>query len=289
MRYQYTDEDLNKLHNILYEMLAEIDRVCKEKDIQYFVIGGTAIGVHFWNGIIPWDDDIDVGMTRENYDRFIKEAPAVLKPEFLLTWYGNDPHSPFYFAKLRKENTIFLEENCKNIKMHHGIFLDIFPFDKVPNNLRIQKIQRKICNRLNECFAGKEVWPWAYFGRCEIEKPDKKGFWGCLFTRIMVSILPKNVIYNMLCKVQSAFNNSDADYYNIVITSVDHIPAKDIMHPQILRFGPLMVVTPSNLESYLYSHYGKDLQRIPPKEKQINHAPLILDFDSSDIKAHTIS
>ena len=281
MKYQYTDEDLKKLHAVLFDILGEIVRVCDTLGIDYFIQGGSAMGIYFENDIMAWDDDIDVGMTRHNYNRFLKEAPAVLKPGYFLAWYGTDPNTPFYFAKLRKEGTVFLEETCQNLKMHHGIYVDVFPFDKVPDNKRLQKIQRKACNRLLECFSAKSVWTWAHWGKCEIEKPHKKGFWGCLFTRIVSAILPKRLIYRMMCGLQSLFNNTAATHYNIVMTSVDHIPVKDIENPQTLRFGPLMVTTPSNLESYLHNHYGKNIQRIPPKEKQINHAPLRLEFDST--------
>lgn len=278
MKPQYTDEELKKLHEVLFEILGEIIRVCEALDIEYFIQGGTAIGAHFWNDILPWDDDIDIGMTRNNYNRFLKEAPALLAPEYFLAWYGTDTHSPFYFAKLRKNNTTFLEESCKNVDMHHGIYVDVFPYDKVPNNKFLQHLHRKLCNRINECFAGKDVWPWAYCGKCDIEKPNRKGFWGCLFTRVVVSLVPKAFLYRLLCWVQGWFNNSDADYYNLVMTSVDHIPVADIKHPQKMKLGPLMVTAPSNLESYLHHHYGKNIQRTLPKEQQINHAPLVLEF-----------
>ncbi len=278
MKSQYTQEELEKLHKTLYDILKETIRVCDILKIEYFVIGGTAIGVHFWNGIIPWDDDIDIGMTRENYERFLREAPKVLSADYFLAWYKSDPNTPFYFAKVRKNNTVFIEETCKNINMNHGIFVDIFPFDKVPDNRRLQKFHRKICNRLSECFAGKEVWTWAYFGKCEIEKPHKKGFLSCLCTRIVVTLLPKRIIYRLLCRVQSLFNNASVENYNIVMTSVDHIPCKDIETPQLLPFGSLTVRVPNNLVPYLQNHYGKNLCKIPPKDQQINHAPLKLQF-----------
>jgi lipopolysaccharide cholinephosphotransferase len=67
----YSESELEKLHKVLYEILGEIVRVCDILNIPYFIQGGTAIGAFFENAILPWDDDIDVGMTRENYERFL--------------------------------------------------------------------------------------------------------------------------------------------------------------------------------------------------------------------------
>lgn len=277
MDRQYTKEELSKLHEVLYEVLAEVIRVCDKLGIEYFVQGGSGIGVHFYQSIIPWDDDIDVGMTRDNYNRFLKEAPAVLKPEYFLAWFGSDPHTPFYFAKVRKNNTTFLEEACQGLDMHQGIYVDIFPFDKLPQNPRAEFIQRRLCCRLSECLSSKEVWTWKYWGKCKIEKPNVKGFWECLATRLVVTFLSKSLIYRLLCQLQTMYNNSDAKYYNIILTSVDQIPVEDVHNTQWGRLGPLDVKVPNHLEDYLKHHY-KGLSRDVPKEKQVNHAPVKLSF-----------
>lgn len=275
---EYTEQELNELHGVLFEILGEIIRVCNVLKIEYFAIGGSAIGVYFWQDIIPWDDDMDIGMTRENYNRFLREAPAVLRPEFFLAWYGSDPETPFYFAKLRKRGTLFVEEACRKLNMNQGIYVDIFPFDRVPRNARVERLQRKVINRLNECFAGKSVWTWRYFGKCEIEKPNPKGFWGCLFTWLVVKTLPKSVIYKLLCRCMMLFDNSPADFYNHMVTSFDHVPVADLENAREMKFGPLMARVPDHLLEYLHHHYGPDVKKIPAKELQVNHAPLELSF-----------
>ena len=66
---KYRDEDLARLHTVLYQILAEIDRVCKKHNIPYFIQGGSAIGAFYNKGIVPWDDDVDVGRTRRTLRR----------------------------------------------------------------------------------------------------------------------------------------------------------------------------------------------------------------------------
>ena len=275
---EYSEQELKELHGVLFEILEEIIRVCEVLKIEYTAIGGTAIGAYYWQDIIPWDDDMDIGMTRKNYDRFLREAPAVLKTEFFLAWYGTDPESPFFFAKLRKRGTLFVEEQCRKLDMNHGIYVDIFPLDNMPKSKLAEVLQRKAVNRLNECFAGKSVWTWRYFGKCEIEKPHAKGFFNCLFTRMVVTLVPKGTIYRMLYRLLTLYDNKEADTVNIITTSVDQIPAIDLRNSRKMKLGPTEVTVPDHLPEYLHHHYGPGLKKIPPKEMQVNHAPLTLSF-----------
>lgn len=105
----YYGEELKKVQECELEILAEVIKVCNENSIEYFVIGGTALGAVRHSGFIPWDDDIDIGMTRDDYERFLKIAPSKLKSDLFLQYYVTEPNSPTYFAKVRKNNTQFVE------------------------------------------------------------------------------------------------------------------------------------------------------------------------------------
>lgn len=192
MNKKYTAEELDLLHAELYDILGETIRVCQKHDIPYFVIGGTAIGALYDQGILPWDDDIDIGMTRENYNKFLKVAPGELGPSYFLSWIETDPHTPYYFAKVKKNNTLFVEEMFKNVPMHPGIFVDIFPFDKIPDNKLLRRIQSEALGFLKCCLMGKEIWMWKHFGKCEIENPTNRGAFSCLLNRIVDSLFSKS-------------------------------------------------------------------------------------------------
>ncbi len=174
---QYTPEELTQLHQVLYEILEEIVRICDKHNIPYFVIGGTAIGALSEKAILPWDDDIDIGMKREDYNKFLQIASQELREPYFLSWIHTDPHSPYYFAKVKKNNTLFVEEMFKDVPMHQGIFVDIFPFDRIPNNKLLRKIQYEAVNFLKCCLMGKEVWLWKHFGKCQISNPHQS--WSC--------------------------------------------------------------------------------------------------------------
>ncbi len=283
----YTPEELDQLHDVLYEILAEIVRVCEECDIPYFIQGGTAIGAFFEGAILPWDDDIDIGMTRPDYERFLREAPSRLRPGFFLQWDRTDRYTPFYFAKVRKDNTLFLEEKFASLPMHHGIYVDVFPFDKVPDNPRLQNIHRIACNFLNCCFMGKQIWLWKHCGEPQVKDPSDRPFLPCLFTRVFCAVFTKHALLNMLSALQGCFNRRKTTYYNMVLMPKDHISVESIEHPQRVKFGRLTVWAPSDLETYLRHHYP-NLRRHIPKEEQQNHRPLSLLFDIQSTKRVSI-
>lgn len=279
---EYTESELSRLHEVLYDILEEIIRVCEICDIPYFIQGGSAIGAFFEQSILPWDDDIDVGLTRENYNRFIAQAPALLNKDYVLQCPYTDPHTPYYFAKVLKRGTMFMDGDFCKIPMMRGIYIDVFPFDKVPDTPPIQKLQRVLCNFLNCCFMGKEVWLWTHFRKPDIREPHKNRNVIATFLNYIVDLLvPKMTIYRMLSAAQAMFNGRNTKYYNMVLMPRDHISVESIENPQTVRFGRLMVQAPSDLETYLRHHYH-NLRRYIPKEEQQNHRPEYLSFGDDE-------
>ena len=106
---EYKPEELKRVQEIEVEILQEIIRVCEEYKLQYWVAYGTLIGTLRHNGFIPWDDDIDIGMMREDYEKFIEVAPSALKKGYTLQHFKTDPKTPTYHAKVRKDGTQFVE------------------------------------------------------------------------------------------------------------------------------------------------------------------------------------
>ena len=138
---EYKEAELSRLQEALYATLSEVDRICRKHGIRYFVTGGTAVGAYFWQKILPWDDDVDVGMMRPDYERFAAIAGAELGDRFFLQTPDTEPHTPFYFMKIRMNGSRFSESTFQHIKMHQGIYVDIFPFDKLQLPLQRLKLQ----------------------------------------------------------------------------------------------------------------------------------------------------
>lgn len=135
------NRELEKQQAVLVELLEEFDRVCKKHGIPYMVFCGTALGAFRHKGIIPWDDDLDVTMLRDDYERFLKLAPADLNEKYYLQAEGSE-HWTMNFSKLRKNNTTYLEKyHPKDKNTHEGIYIDIFPCDNASDKKWLRKIQ----------------------------------------------------------------------------------------------------------------------------------------------------
>lgn len=116
------------------EILLEFQRVCKQLGLRYYLTAGTLLGAVRHKGFIPWDDDIDVAMPREDFDRFANHANTALAPEYLFQDSRTEPLYPYYFAKLRKRGTQVKEPILQSIDMEQGIYIDIFPLDVCPDH-----------------------------------------------------------------------------------------------------------------------------------------------------------
>lgn len=278
---KYDKKDLARLHGELLDIMAEIIRVCEVCGIPYFIQGGTAIGALFNKGIVPWDDDIDIGMTRADYERFLQLAPQHLRPQYFLEWFGSERNTPFYFAKVKKNGTLFVEEMFRNMDIHHGIFVDIFPYDCIPDDEWLERLHRFRSRFWINCFIGKQIWLWRWCGRCEIDAPLPKSFVGCLAVRAVCSLLSRERIYAKMCRVLGAYNGRDCKRVNIVRMPKDQIPRADIENPVMMPFGGMTVRAPRNIESYLRHHYP-NLRPELPEEEQINHAPYRLSFGDEE-------
>lgn len=142
-----TGETLRKLQFTELELMREVDRICRKNGIMYSLDGGTLLGAVRHKGFIPWDDDADIMMTRAEYSRFYSACKKDLdKENYFLQEFRTDPEYRWGYSKLRKNGTVFLRENQEHIKCHTGVCIDIFIFDKVPDNY--------ICRRLHwfACF-----------------------------------------------------------------------------------------------------------------------------------------
>lgn len=263
----YKEGELEQLHIHLYDILRHTIDACKALNIRYFINGGSAIGAFYEGEILPWDDDIDICMERAEYERFIREAPAVLAKGYVLQSPINEPLTPYYFTKIRKDGTLFITEEEVDLDIHHGIYIDIFPMDRVPDIKFIEKIHRFKVRVLCNAFVAKQI---------ELEGPK----FAKLLYKIFTAPIPKSWIYKLLVVGQSWFNRCDTRYINIVKMPRDHIERSTVNPPQMVKFGDMEVAAPHDLERYLNWHYP-GITRYPAENKRVNHSPVILNFNTT--------
>ena len=135
MRELKTDE-VKKIQKCEVEILKEFDRITRKNNLRYMLVGGTLIGSIRHKGFIPWDDDIDIGMPRKDYEKFKKILNKQLdKKKYYFQDMFNTENYGMIFGKLMMKDTLLVEEtNCVD-REKQGIWIDIFPFDKTSKNM----------------------------------------------------------------------------------------------------------------------------------------------------------
>lgn len=133
--------DKRKLQLKILEMAKYIDEICQKNGIEYFLLYGTCLGAVRHEGFIPWDDDFDIGMTYDNYLKFIKVCEEQLDEDsYFLQTPDNEKNYYLSFSKVRDLNTTLIENYNQNIDMCRCVYIDVFPLVGYPT----KKIQQKI-------------------------------------------------------------------------------------------------------------------------------------------------
>lgn len=142
MAIQEYKSEINELQKIQLSMLKDFDAVCQKHRISYQLFSGTALGAVRHKGFIPWDDDIDVVMLREDYERFFNSASKELDSNKYYVQREFSEHWPMFFSKLRLNGTTYIEKyHSHDARIHQGIYIDIFPCDNLSDSRLMQKLQ----------------------------------------------------------------------------------------------------------------------------------------------------
>lgn len=132
------DYDIRPLQLRILKILLAVDKVCKEHGLRYYIMAGTMLGAVRHKGFIPWDDDLDIGMPRADYDLLMSHSKEWLPKPYEAVCAENDPNYPLPFAKIQDADTTLIER--MHLKYLGGIYLDVFPLDGVPQSNLKQRI-----------------------------------------------------------------------------------------------------------------------------------------------------
>lgn len=271
----YTDEDLRKLQILQLKILLEVDRICKKHNIPYFLIGGTLIGAVRHQGFIPWDDDIDIGMLRENYDKFIKICESELSPDYFLQTKESDPYCALPWAKLQLEGTKKVDESVAFTSTHLGIDIDIFPYDNIPKSSLMQCVHSNICWMLRGIYGFK--CGYVILNR-ENSLKKKIGGWLCHGIAIL---LPKQTASNIVDWHFQYYNKMDTEMVMNLSSPYDYTRERvrrDVVENLIcLKFEGDDFPVPKEYHAYLTQVFG-DYMVLPPEDKRVQHAVVELNF-----------
>ena len=138
------------LHKVLLSGMKDIDKICRQNNIKYYLYAGTLLGAVVHKGFIPWDDDVDIVMFRSDYDKFEKIIKEQYKDKYFVQTYMTDYYHPNNRSKIRINGTEFLTDSEYDNKLkHNGVFIDIAPLYEIPNSNFMRNIEKKIIKVLD--------------------------------------------------------------------------------------------------------------------------------------------
>lgn len=275
MYRQYKPEVLKRLQQEELGVLKEIIRVCEKHNITYFALFGTAIGAVRHKGFIPWDDDIDIGMLRKDYEHFLKVAPKEFKGKYKIS--GPDTKEKYYnlIPNVSKVGTRLCTQYDHG-RYHVGILVDIFPYDGLAEDKKDRKRQIACTSFWRRLNMVRNV---NFFTNSVSKKGNFIPRLASLIAHCLAQAVPGTFIYRQYLKHATAYNGRssmvtqlcDSGTMESVLSIDELLPVKKI------PFEDFELCVPKANEKILSQMYG-DYMQMPPPEKRQNHYPYLLDF-----------
>ena len=271
------DGRLDAIQKMQLAYLLEVDRICKKHRIKYFLGGGTLLGAIRHNGFIPWDDDADIMMLREDYDRFAEVAQQEL-PAGMTFQSGKTDKNCFYeFNKLRVENTIFATELAKNhTDINVGIAFDIFCHDKTANSRLGQKLHLAATLFTRALVLNK----WNH------RKADNGSRVQSAVTNFFVRLLPLRFSYFLMNHTISFFKrkkNAKYLYDGMGRNVYNGCFSADILSEVTTHdFEGYQLPVPKKYDEYLTFLYGDYMEKAPLSTRLGCHEILLCDIGKYD-------
>lgn len=285
MKYkEYEPEVLKRIQNTQLEILEAFIGVCEKYKLTYFMLGGTGIGVVRHGGFIPWDDDIDVAMPREDYDKFLKYYNKEIGDKYRILTPLVDPQYACNVTHLQKKGTKFVPYVSRKMKCELCIDIDIFALDHMPDDLKKRKSQLKKTWILNKliflCGTPKPIIPLTGVKKILAALI-------CFVTHYILKVLhiSPQFLYRKLLKEATRYNNISTKYINafeVTMSNRAYISKNELYPLRKMKFEHLMVNMPNQYDVYLRRLFG-DYMQVPPPEKRVNHCPYILDFGDEKV------
>ena len=268
-----TDTQLKVLQSKILEIVVYFDGFCKDNNITYYLMGGSALGAMRHGGFIPWDDDFDVFMDRVNYIKFLKTAKEKLDTELFYLQEENTEEYPLYFSKIRMNGTTFIEKDIRDRQMHHGIYIDIMCLNNASKNKFI---------RYSQYFAARVLSARAIAEQGYITKSKSKKL-----ALVVVKYIVNGFVKKGLLKVVRSMNHQKSDYVGHFFGRAPFLktsfPTDYLGKARYVPFNQLLLPVPEKVEQYLTVRYGEKYMDMPSdavKEQYPSHA-YIVDVDKS--------
>lgn len=277
--------ELKKIQQVQLDILLEFDRVAKKHNIPYQLFAGTLLGSIRHEGFIPWDDDIDIAILREDYDRFLAVANEEMSKDYFVQTYETDKDYYKQSCRIRKNGTLMLQELYEAFPIHHGISISLMPMDNIRPDTLLGKGHRVLYQivhnnlwRLNNARA---------LENCRKESNKAKRLMRYVLFGLS-KVIPKYLTDRLHTKVATLYNNRETEY----ITHLTNGATEKRFHAYKMKrkafyntikgkFEGHTFPIPRNYDDVLSNLYG-DYMSLPPEEdREPHHGVVKVDFSYS--------
>jgi lipopolysaccharide cholinephosphotransferase len=256
---------LKRLQAAELAVFKELQRLCEKHSLRYYLIGGSALGAVRHSGFIPWDDDIDVGMPRPDYEAFSVLCCSELNERFFWQTYRTERCHTAIYGKLRMNDTVYKESPTMHLPIHHGIKIDVFPVDGTPRHSRTRTLHR-LAFKLCMMKIGADL---------KLNRATKR-------QERVAKLLPRRIAIFILEKMSRWFAY---DRSEVVVNAggawgyeKESAPRAWFAEGVRFRFEDTQAPLPTHWDKYLTRMYG-DYMQFPPEEERLDRHPhLSIDF-----------
>lgn len=256
-----TSKIVSDLQTVLIDILAEVTRVFDKYDLKYALVAGTLLGAVRHKGFIPWDDDLDIIMPREDFEKFREIAPKELDKKYFFQDYTTDPAFPSIYAKVRNNETTLIENGYRTIMdMNHGVFLDIFVADRYKESSK-NNFRKKIIKFCDTVLLMQKV-----------TNANKA-------VRFATRLLPRKPLFKL---AENTFRKMDSEKGNDKYIIINKYVMPDGIFDDLLDvpFETITAKIPGNYDVLLSDMFG-DYMKLPRVEqRQPKHITELLSLDT---------
>lgn len=281
--YMVEGDDLRALQLVLFEMMQDIHDVCQRNGIGYMLFSGSCLGAYRHGGFIPWDDDLDIAMTREDYVKFREVFERELGKDYVLHTPEDTQNYGLAFPRIRKRGTILKSRDDLKSEEECGVYIDLFIWESVPDNPILRGLHGFGSLAIGLLYSCRRF---AWFGDTYLKLTEGDSQAGRVFR---AKIVLGNIVsfasldgwtrawykFNSLCKNASSrcltIPAARKKYFG------ETVPRETLLPFAGIEFEGITLMGPNDAPAYLKNALGKDYMTPPPPEKREKH--FVFDFD----------
>lgn len=266
--------ELSESQKIIYEIFKEIKKILDSDSMKYYMLGGTLLGAVRHKGFIPWDDDIDIGLERADYEKFLRTVGDKLPPYLELHTYKSNPEHHYYFSRI-VDTRRHMRRYGSLVERDEDVWVDVFPLDGMPNGI----IRRRI--HMFRLLYVRARYHIACFDRVNLQRPNRP-----LSERIVIKVVLKTGVgrradyRKYLDRLDTLSKKYAPEHSNWIVNIMGQYKFKE-MFPKsrygkgkLYTFEDMELFGPEDADFVLTQMYGNYMEPLKDSDKNVHAAKL---------------